>query len=249
MKTLYLKAGKEDISKYVLFSGDPFRVETLVKNLDNPKHIAFNREFNTYTGTYKNVPITVSSTGIGAPSAAIAMEEMYENGMEVALRMGTVMGLKDDMLGKIFLPTACMRDEGTSDSYVRKSYPAVSDFNLILCMKEASKYIGRESVTGINCTMDGFYSKMKESRLSKNMGFDNNTTFEDLKNLNVLGVDMESSCILTLANLMKIKACVITMTTVLENLKDVLKGEERTKSEEDLCKAALEGMVIFAKQN
>lgn len=249
METLYLKAKPGDISKYVLFSGDPFRVEVLVKNLENPKHIAFAREFNTYTGTYKGVPITVSSTGIGAPSAAIAVEEMYQCGMEVAVRMGTVMGLRDDMLGKMFIPTACMRDENTSSTYVRKSYPAVADFELVSCMEESSKMIGRGTVKGINCTMDGFYSQMKDSRYSIDQKNDHSKTFEELKRLNVLGADMESSCILTLTNLMGIKGCIITMTTVLENLKDFLKGEARTKSEEDLCIAALEGIVLYHNKN
>ena len=89
--TLYLRASRPHVAPYVVFSGDPWRVEVLAQLLDEPKKLAFNREFNTYTGTYQGMPVTVSSTGIGAPSAAIAMEEMYQCGMEVAVRMGTVM--------------------------------------------------------------------------------------------------------------------------------------------------------------
>ncbi|MEG0899262.1 MAG: nucleoside phosphorylase [Oscillospiraceae bacterium] len=245
MSTLYLKADKESVSKYVIFSGDPFRVEMLSKNLENPIHVAFSREFNTYTGMYKGVKVTVTSTGIGAPSAAIAMEEMYNCGMKVAVRMGTVMGLKDDMLGKMFIPTASMREEATSRTYAPLSFPAVADFELIDCMKKSANGIGRDVITGINCTMDGFYSQMKESRLSNEMGTDNSETFKMLKKYNIRGVDMESSCMLVLANLMGIKACVVTMTTVLENLKEVLLGEARTKSEEELCIAVLDGIVMY----
>ena len=97
MSTLYLGADTSTVAPYVIFSGDPFRVEVLQKYFDNPKHVAFKREFNTYTGSYKGVPITVTSTGIGAPSAAISMEEMYEAGMKVAVRMGTVMALQDEI--------------------------------------------------------------------------------------------------------------------------------------------------------
>ncbi|NLG93389.1 MAG: nucleoside phosphorylase, partial [Clostridiales bacterium] len=79
MSTLYLGADTSTVAPYVLFSGDPFRVEVLKKYLENSQHVAFKREFNTYTGSYKGVPVTVTSTGIGAPSAAIAMEEMYES--------------------------------------------------------------------------------------------------------------------------------------------------------------------------
>ena len=78
MATLYMGGTPETISKYVLFSGDPWRVDTVAKYLENPKKVNFLREFNTYTGTYKGVEITVTSTGMGAPTAAIAMEEMYE---------------------------------------------------------------------------------------------------------------------------------------------------------------------------
>ena len=109
MSTLYMGGSPETVAKHVLFSGDPWRVEVLKQYLDNPKQVAFMREFNTYTGTYKGLPVTVTSTGIGAPSAAIAMEEMYECGMEVALRMGTVMALQDDMLGHFIVPIGSMR--------------------------------------------------------------------------------------------------------------------------------------------
>ena len=104
MSSLYMKGTPETIGKYVIFYGDPWRVNVLKNYLDNPVEVAFSREFNTYTGTYKGQRITVSSTGMGAPTAAIAMEEMYECGMEVALRMGTVMSLQDDMLGHFIVP-------------------------------------------------------------------------------------------------------------------------------------------------
>jgi uridine phosphorylase len=244
MKSLYLQVD-EDISKYVIFSGDPWRVEVLAKLLDNPQHVAFAREFNTYTGTYKGVKVTVTSTGIGAPSAAIAMEEMYANGMEVAIRMGTVMALKDGMLGKFIIPMAAMREESTSATYAPVSYPAVADIELVNCMNQTAKEYGRDCVNGITCSMDGFYSQMKESKLSKERETDIHATFDRLKKLNIAGIDMESSCMLTLASLMGIKGCVVTMTTVQENLKEVLAGDERKKAEEDLCKVVLEGIVHY----
>ena len=111
MSSLYMGGTPETISKYVLFSGDPWRVNVLKQYLEEPQQVAFMREFNTYTGLYKGERITVTSTGIGAPSAAIAMEEMYECGMEVAVRMGTVMSLQDDMLGHFIIPLGSMGRE------------------------------------------------------------------------------------------------------------------------------------------
>ncbi|MGX8708989.1 MAG: nucleoside phosphorylase [bacterium] len=242
MPTLYLGADASTVAPYVIFSGDPWRVEVLKKHLDNPQHVAFLREFNTYTGLYKGVKITVTSTGIGAPSAAIAMEEMYEAGMKVAVRMGTVMSLQDDMLGHFIIPIAAMRRESTSKTYVEESYPAVADIGLVNIMNRTVTDFGRRYLNGINCTMDGFYSKMHDSRFSKECGIDMLRTFEELKKLHVTGVDMESACMLTLGRLMGVKTCVVTMATVLENLKDTLKGQDRTDAEDLLCRVVLEGI-------
>jgi len=247
MRTLYSKLSNDEVSKYVIFSGDPWRVERLQKLLSDSKHIAFNREFNTYTGTYEGIPITISSTGIGSPSAAIAMEELYQCGMEVAVRMGTVMGLKDGMLGKLLIPNGAMRMESTSDTYAPKSFPAVSDINLVNCMNRSVVQNNRKYINGITCSMDGFYSQMKESRLSKKMDTDILKQFNDISKYNISGVDMETSCMLVLGSLMGIKVCSVMMTTVLKNLKEVLENEDRIKAEEDLCKIVLDGIVIYDK--
>ena len=245
MSTLYLGADRSSIAKYVLFSGDPWRVDVLKQYLEEPVHVAFQREFNTYTGIYKGVPVTVTSTGIGAPSAAIALEEMYEAGMEVAVRMGTVMGLQDDLLGKFIIPVAAMRRESTSLTYVEESYPAVADIDLVNAMNETVVNMGKRYLNGLNCTMDGFYSNMHDSRFSLEWGRDMSETFEEVKKLGVTGIDMESSCMLTLGRLMGVKTCILTMVTVLENLKEKLTGQERTDAEDLLCRTALEGIYHY----
>jgi uridine phosphorylase len=243
--TLYMKAGRGQVAKYVIFSGDPWRVELLKELLDSPEHIAFAREFNTYTGSYRGVRMTVTSTGIGAPSAAIAMEEMHQAGMEVAVRMGTIMGLRDDLLGKFLIPRGAMRRESTSATYVPEGYPAVADLGLVECMNRAAREHGRDYDNGITCSMDGFYSQMRASPLSVAMGRDIQATFDELRKYRILGIDMESSLILTLANLMGLRGCVVTMTTVLENLRRTLEGEERKEAEAVLCRVVLDGLADF----
>jgi uridine phosphorylase len=243
--TLYMKAERGRIAKHVIFSGDPWRVELLKDLLDSPDHIAFAREFNTYTGSYRGLRVTVTSTGIGAPSAAIAMEEMYQAGMEVAVRMGTIMGLRDDLLGKFLIPRGAMRRESTSATYVPEGYPAVADLELVECMNRAASRNGREYDNGITCSMDGFYSEMRASPLSEAMGRDIQATFDELRKYRVIGIDMESSLILTLANLMGVRGCVVTMTTVLENLKRVLEGAARKEAEAVLCRVVLDGLLDF----
>jgi len=245
MSTLYMGVDQSSIASYVLFSGDPWRVEVVKSYLENPKKVAFMREFNTYTGSYKGVNITVTSTGIGAPSAAIAMEEMYESGMEVAVRMGTAMSMLDGTLGDFLIPLAAMRREGTSQTYVDLSYPAVADIDLVNAMNETVSVMGKNYINGLNCTLDGFYSNMHDSKFSMEWGSDMSGTFEEMRRLGVAGIDMESSCMLTLGRLMGVKTCILTMVTVLENLKDTLKGQERIDAEDLLCRTALEGIFHY----
>ena len=243
--SLYMKCTNETVAPYVIFSGDPWRVEVLKNYLDNPVHVAFSREYNTYTGFYKGLRITVSSTGIGAPSAAIAMEEMYECGMKVALRMGTVMSLKDELLGHYIVPVGSIRDEATSSTYVDLSYPAVADFDLVRVVSQTVRKAGSIADNGINATMDGYYSQMRESKLSKERGTDILGVFEKMKKNHVSGIDMESACMLVVGRLMDVRTASLTLVTVLENLKDMLKDGVREEKEKELCRLALESIYQF----
>lgn len=246
MPTLYMKTSPETVGKYVIFSGDPWRVNVLKQYLDDPQEVAFAREFNTVTGTYKGIRITATSTGIGAPSAAIAMEEMYESGMEVAVRMGTVMAMHDDMLGHFIIPMGAMRRESTSKTYVEESYPAVADLELVNVMNETVHDFGKRYENGINCTMDGFYTQMHDSKFSLETGREMQPVYDALKKLGISGIDMESACMMTVGRLMGVKTAVVTITTVLENLKSVLSGQDRVDAEDLLCRVVLEGIYRYA---
>jgi len=249
MKTLYMKASKDNIAEYVIFSGDPWRVNVLKEYLEDVTPIGFFREFNTYTGYYKGVKVTVTSTGIGAPSAAIAMEEMFECGMKVAIRMGTVMSLKDHLLGDYLIPSGSIRMEKTSSTYVDEGYPAVADFDLVSSISNTFRKNGLYVENGINATMDGYYSQMKESRLSKIRQVDFDPIFDELVKNNVTGIDMESSLMLVLGRLMNVKTAVVTLVTVLKNLNDLLSEEDRVKKEDELCKMTLESVYVYDKEN
>ncbi|MBE0700549.1 MAG: nucleoside phosphorylase [Acholeplasmataceae bacterium] len=248
MKTLYMKASPEQIAEHVIFSGDPWRVEILKTFLDAPQQVAFSREFNTWTGIYKDLPVTITSTGIGAPSAAIAMEEMYECGMKVALRMGTVMSLHDDRLGHFFVPERSLRLEGTTHSYADKSVQAEADHDFIATICDVIKASGHVCHHGLNATLDGFYSQMRTSRLGKELGIDIFKKLDDLRRQGVDGIDMESACMFVVGKLMGVKTAVLTLATVLENLKETMEKNDRMEAEKNLCLIALESIWTFARR-
>lgn len=241
MKTLYLQASPEEIADAVIFCGDPGRVRRVCESLENVRKISENREFITFTGTYRKMPVTVTSTGIGAPSAAIALEEMYSCGMKVAVRLGTIMGL-EGRLGEFIIPRAAVREESTSKTYVRANYPAVADFGLLNCMNDAVAAENGAYSNGIVCSMDGYYSQMKSDRLSEELKLKVDATVPDLKKYHVVGLDMETSLLLTLGTLMNIRACSVTYVTVLDGLKDYLQDEARIRGEYQLIHVVLEGL-------
>ena len=247
--TLYLKGSPDKISEFVIFSGDPQRVEQITSFLDKVEKIAISREFYTYTGLYEGMPVTVTSTGIGAPSAAIAMEEMYECGMKVAVRLGTVMGLADDMLGKFVIPVGAVRDDGTTGTYVNQSYPAVADFGLVQAMNKSAELSGRGFINGIVASCEGFYSQMKTNSLARRLDIDIERQIEQYKKEQVIGLDMESSTILTLGSLMGIKACTVMITTVSSQVKSELDSKTRFQAEKvDLISTVLNGLKIYDKE-
>ena len=182
-KTLYLEASSKNVAPYVILSGDPRRVEKIIPLLDDCEEVAVNREFHTYTGNYNGMPVTVSSTGIGGPSAAIAIEELFEAGVQVVVRLGTVMGL--NRLGSFFVPIAAVRKDGTSDAYVDPGYPAVADFELVQHMRRSVINHQGSVESGIIYSSQGYYTQMKESALSKRMDVDVPGFIDSLHRLNV----------------------------------------------------------------
>ncbi len=248
-KTLYTKCEKEDIKENVIFCGDPGRVKRIAKMLNMSKKISENREFVTYSGEYSGVEITITSTGIGGPSAAIAVEEMAECGMKVAIRIGTIMGLGETELGDIFIPVGCMRSENTSNTYVPVEYPAVADPILVQKMIKATKNNNLDFKHGLLCSYDGFYSEMKEGRLSDLLEIDIEKKLDNIEKYGIQGIDMESGVILTLSRLLGIKGGVLNVATVQKNLSSVLNDSQRAEAEQKLFTVVLDTIKLLSEED
>ncbi|MFH1833294.1 MAG: nucleoside phosphorylase [Candidatus Levyibacteriota bacterium] len=162
MRQPHLLCDKKDISEIVLLTGDPGRSEYIAKKyLEKPKLIAQNREFTTYTGFYKGVKITTTSTGIGSPSTAIAVEELINIGAKILIRVGTCGGAlkKEIKAGSIIIPTAAIREEGTTKEYLPPEFPAVADYKVVETLIESAKKLDYRFFIGINRTHDAFYGQ------------------------------------------------------------------------------------------
>jgi len=155
-----------DVGRYVLLPGDPGRCERIASRFDDPRLVARNREYETWTGTLGGVPVSVTSTGIGCPSAAIAVEELVRCGADTFIRVGTSGGMQPGMVtGELAIVTAAIRDEGTSSHYLPIEYPALADIDVVLALREAARRTGALAREGVSQSKDSFYSEVEPERM------------------------------------------------------------------------------------
>ncbi len=190
----HIMCGPGDVAKYVFLPGDPKRAERIAKKFDEYRLVADYRQYITYTGSYKGVPASVTSTGIGCPAAAIAVEELARIGAKCLIRVGTTGSLQPDVdIGDIVVATAAIRDEGTTETYVPLEFPAVASLEVVNSLLEASKKLGVEVKPGVVWTSDAFYLESDEP-------------VKFWSSLGVLSVEMETSAIFTLAHIRGLKS-------------------------------------------
>ena len=194
----HLHVSKGQVGRYAILPGDPKRVPLIAKYLDDARLIADSREYVTYTGTLDGEPVTVTSTGIGGPSAAIAMEELYKCGTDTFIRMGTCGGIALPVMGgDVVIATGAVRMEGTSREYAPIEFPAVADFCVVSALKEAAERLGYRYHLGVVQCKDSFYGQHDPSVMP--VSYELLAKWEAWKRLGVLASEMESAALFTVA--------------------------------------------------
>lgn len=157
-KQPHIQCGPGDTTPYVLLPGDPARVRRIAEMLENPREVAYNREFLTMVGEYEGVGVTVTSTGCGAPSMCIALEEHVRLGVRVAIRVGSCGALQPGMdCGDLVVATAAARCDGTTALYADPAFPAVADWDVTAELADAAKRTGARVHVGPVHSHDSFY--------------------------------------------------------------------------------------------
>ena len=156
----HIQVAKGEVGRYVILPGDPKRCKKIAQYFDDPVLVADNREYVTYTGTLDGVKVSVTSTGIGGPSASIAMEELYRCGADTFVRIGTCGGMQPEVKsGDIVVATGAIRMEGTSKEYAPIEFPAVANLEVINALVEGAKKEECEFHTGVVQCKDSFYGQ------------------------------------------------------------------------------------------
>ena len=241
----HLEVGPDDVAETVLVPGNPERLEKIVDFWDDHEIRAHHREYRTATGTYEGTPISVTSTGIGSPSAAIAVEELARVGCETFIRVGSCGAIQPEMdVGDLVITTGGVRQEGTSDEYVREDYPAAADHEVVSALVAAAERLGYDYHTGITMSADSFYAGQGRPGYEGFEAAGSDDLVEQLKEANVKNIEMEASAIMTLANIYGLRAGAVC--TVYANRET---GEFRTEGESRAAETATLATHLLAKMD
>ncbi len=232
-----------DIATSVLLPGDPTRAKLISELWDTASQVGNKRTYLTFTGSYKGAPITTTSTGIGCPATAIAIEELAAIGANTLIRVGSSGAIQKQIkCGDLIISTGAVRYDGTSSQYVPPQYPAFANHQVILALIEAAESLGYRYHVGITCTTDSFYTGQGRPGFQNYWQSFMNDIISDLKAARVLNFEMESSVLFTLSNLFGLRSG--TICTVFANRET---DEFATLGEREASQTACEAVRILAE--
>jgi len=197
-KQYHIKCGPGDVGRYCLLPGDPGRCASIAALFDDPVLVSQNREYVIYTGTLLGEKVSVCSTGIGGPSAAIAMEELAAIGADTFVRVGTCGGIDINVQsGDIVVATGAVRFEHTSLEYAPMEFPAVSDLGIANALVAAAEAMGKTCHAGVVQCKDSFYGQHNPNRMP--VSYELLQKWEAWKRLGVKASEMESAALFVVA--------------------------------------------------
>ena len=200
----HLQIRKGDVGRYVIMPGDPKRCARIAGYFDDARLVADSREYVTYTGYLDGVKVSVTSTGIGGPSASIAMEELVKCGADTFIRVGTCGGVQLDVKsGDVVVASGAIRMEGTSKEYAPIEFPAVADLEVTNALVEGAKKEGCEFHTGVVQCKDAFYGQHEPE--TKPVSYELMNKWEAWKRLGCLASEMESAALFIAASHLRVR--------------------------------------------
>lgn len=230
-----------DIGKYVIMPGDPKRCAKIASHFDNARLVADVREFVTYTGTLEGVAVSVTSTGIGGPSASIAIDELSKCGAHTFIRIGTCGGMQENVLGgDVVIATGAVRMEGTSREFAPVEYPAVPDFNVTTALVQAAKELKVPHHTGVVQCKDSFFGQHEPEIMPVSYELENK--WQAWLRMGCLASEMESAALFIAGSFLKVR--VGSCFLVIANQERAKKGLENRQvhDTETAVKVAVEAL-------
>ena len=204
-KQYHIHCVEGDVGRYCILPGDPGRCASIAEYFENPVLVAQNREYTVYTGTLLGEKVTVCSTGIGGPSAAIAMEELHNVGADTFIRVGTCGGIDLDVQsGDVVIASGAIRFEHTSMEYAPIEYPAVANYEVLSALVEAAERLEKKYHVGVVQCKDSFYGQHEPE--IKPVSYELMNKWEAWKRMGCLASEMESAALFIVADYLRVRA-------------------------------------------
>ncbi|TWH47911.1 nucleoside phosphorylase [Sporomusa sp. KB1] len=201
---------KGEVGEYVFLPGDPERAKQIASYFDKSEFMASNREFTTYSGRLNGAMVSVTSTGIGGPSAAIAMEELAKLGAHTFIRVGTCGGIQENLEpGTLIIPVAAIRKDGTGREYLPVEFPAVADFSLLTALKESAERLHNPYAMGVVECKDSYYGQHEPARMP--VGDRLLARWKMWKMAGALASEMESSTLFVVASVLHVRCASVLL--------------------------------------
>ena len=246
MGLVYAQGGREyhigaapgEVGRYVILPGDPGRCEKIASHFEDPRKVAQNREYTTYTGRLDGELVSVMSTGIGGPSAAIGMEELVHCGADTFIRVGTSGGMQKEILGgDVVIATGAIRFEGTSKEYAPIEYPAVADFEVTAALRESAKELKLTTHLGVVQCKDNFYGQHSPDTMP--VAYELNDKWDAWMRGGALASEMESAALFIVAGVRRVRCGSVLLVVANQTRRALGLPDEQIHDTEAAIKVAV----------
>jgi len=243
-KCYHIGVGPEDVGEYVILPGDPKRCEKIAAYFDDAKLVGDSREYVTYTGYLDGVKVSVTSTGIGGPSASIALEELVVCGAKTFIRVGTCGGMDIDVQGgDLVVATGAIRFEGTSKEYAPIEFPAIADIEVVNALRQACQELGVRYHSGVVQCKDSFYGQHRPETLPNSHELLNK--WDAWLALNTKASEMESAALFIVAQYLKVRCGTVLLTVANQEREKAGLENKQVHDTDGAIKAAVKAIRLL----
>ena len=247
-KCYHIGVGKGDVGEYVIMPGDPKRCAKIARYFDNPQLVGDSREYVTYTGTLGGVKVSVTSTGIGGPSASIAMEELVTCGAHTFIRVGTCGGIDKEVVGgDLVIASGAIRQEGTTKEYAPIEFPAVADLEVTNALVKACRQIEKPFHVGVVHCKDAFYGQHRPETLPNSHELLNK--WDAWVALHTKASDMESAALFIVAPYLGVRAGTVLLAVANQEKAKAGLENKQVHETDGAIRAAIEALRILIRQD
>ncbi len=247
-KQYHTGVGPGDVGEYVILPGDPKRCAKIAAHFDDPVLVADSREYVTYTGTIDGVKVSVTSTGIGGPSAAIAIDELAKCGANTFIRVGTCGGMQEEIMGgDIVIANGAIRMEGTSREFAPIEYPAVPDVNVMNALIDAAKKQNIRHHVGVVQCKDSFFGQHEPQIMP--VSYELEQKWEAWKRMGCLASEMESAALFIAGSFLRVRVGSCFLVVANQERAKLGLDNPQAHDTELAIRTAIEAIRILIHQN